>query len=267
MILKLLVMYFPLQDIEAAKLNIDDPDHLRIHSIETLGTHDGPGVRMVVFVQGCQFRCVYCQNPDTLDVNGGTLVEIKELVERAIHQQSYFGSKGGVTVSGGEPLLQRTKLTAFFKLLHAEKINTCLDTNGRLINQEVKELLEHTDLVLLDVKHINDEWHHKLTGLSNKNTLEFAAYCESIGKPMWLRYVLVPGWTDQPEYLEQWAQHFSNYKTVQRVELIPFHQLGQHKWEMLSMQYRLKNILTPTKSEKLQALVTFQQYFDNVILK
>src|SRR5258707_21920 len=126
------MMYLPFQDIEAAKLNENDPLHLRIHSLETFGTHDGPGIRMVVFAQGCQFRCLYCQNPDSIDVKGGTLVEIEELVKRAVRQKNYFGDVGGVTVSGGEPLLQRTKLTTFFKLLHEQGINTCLDTNGRL---------------------------------------------------------------------------------------------------------------------------------------
>ncbi|AFD07607.1 pyruvate formate-lyase-activating protein [Solitalea canadensis] len=260
-------MYFPLQDIEAAKLNKDDPEHLRIHSLETFGTHDGPGIRMVVFVQGCQFRCVYCQNPDTLDVTGGTLVTIEELVKRAVRQRNYFGKEGGVTVSGGEPLLQRSKLTDFFLLLHEEGINTCLDTNGRLNNKEVHELLAYTDLLLLDVKHINNEIHHRLTGLTNKNTLGLAEYRESTGKRMWLRYVLVPGWTDQPEHLEEWGQHFANYKTVERVEIIPFHQLGAHKWELLNMNYPLKDTLPPTAESKKQALDIFQKYFKNVILK
>lgn len=260
-------MYFPLQDIEAAKLNIDDPGHLRIHSLETFGTHDGPGVRMVVFVQGCQFRCVYCQNPDSLDVKAGTLVEIEELVKRAKRQKNYFDEEGGVTVSGGEPLLQRSKLTTFFKALHAEGINTCLDTNGRLNDAASHELLEHTDILLLDVKHINDEWHHKLTGLTNKNTLGLAAYRESTGKPMWLRYVLVPGWTDQPEYVEEWGRHFADYKTVQRVEIIPFHQLGAHKWELLKMDYPLKELSSPSDEVKQRTRTIFNKYFNNVILK
>lgn len=260
-------MYFPLQDIEAAKLNEDDPAHLRIHSLETFGTHDGPGIRMVVFVQGCQFRCLYCQNPDTLDVRAGTLVEIGELVKRAIRQKNYFGKEGGVTVSGGEPLLQRRKLIPFFQLLHAEGINTCLDSNGRLNDAQTHELLEHTDLLLLDVKHINDPIHHQLTGLTNKNTLALGAYRESTGKKMWLRYVLVPGWTDQPQYLEEWGQHFTGYKTVERVEIIPFHQLGQHKWELLNMNYPLKDTPTPTEETRQLAYGIFSKYFEHVVLK
>jgi pyruvate formate lyase activating enzyme len=260
-------MYFPLQDIEAAKLNIDDPEHLRIHSLETFGTHDGPGVRMVIFVQGCQFRCVYCQNPDTLDVKGGTMVEIDELVKRAVRQKGFFGKEGGVTVSGGEPLLQRSKLLTLFKKLYAAGINTCLDTNGRLNNEEVHQLLEYTDVILLDVKHINDEWHHKLTGLSNKNTLALAAYRESTGKRMWLRYVLVPGWTDQEEYVEEWARHFKDYKTVERVEILPFHQFGKHKWESLGMDYVLKDLETSSEEIKQKALGIFNKHFSKVVLK
>jgi pyruvate formate lyase activating enzyme len=260
-------MYFPLQDIEAVRLNIDDPEHLRIHSLETFGTHDGPGVRMVVFVQGCQFRCVYCQNPDTLDVRGGMMVEIDELVKRAVRQRGYFGKEGGVTVSGGEPLLQRSKLITFFQRLHEKGINTCLDSNGRLNNWEVHELLDHTDLLLLDVKHINDEWHHKLTGLSNKSTLALAEYRESTGKRMWLRYVLVPGWTDQDKYLEEWANHFSGYKTVDRVEIIPFHQFGKHKWESLGIKYPLQDLKPPSEEVRKKAFDIFSSYFGNVVMK
>lgn len=260
-------MYFPLQDIEAASLNVNDPEHLRIHSLETFGTHDGPGIRLVVFAQGCQFRCLYCQNPDSLDVKGGILVEIQELVKRAIRQKNYFGAEGGVTVSGGEPLLQRSKVTTFFKRLHEQGINTCLDSNGRLNTPEVHELLEHTDLLLLDVKHINDDWHRRLTGLSNKNTLELAAYREASGKRMWLRYVLVPGWTDQKQYIEQWGQYFSSYKTVERVEIIQFHQLGMHKWELMNIEYPLKNSPVPSRESQELTKNIFDKYFNNVVLK
>ncbi|MBE8725389.1 pyruvate formate-lyase-activating protein [Flavobacterium hungaricum] len=254
-------------DIELLKLNIFNPDQLKIHSLETFGTHDGPGIRMVVFVQGCQFKCLYCQNPDSIDVKGGTFIKIEELVQKAVRQKNYFGAAGGVTVSGGEPLLQRNKLIHFFKLLHEQGINTCLDTNGRLNNHEAQELFDHTDILLLDVKHINDDIHRKLTGLTNKNTLEVAAYRESTGKTMWLRYVLVPEWTDQPEYLEEWANYFSNYKTVERVEIIPFHQLGAHKWEGLNRPYLLKDALPPTTESKAAAFKIFSKYFKNVVLK
>jgi pyruvate formate lyase activating enzyme len=260
-------LYFPLQNTEQDALNIEHPNNLRIHSLETFGTHDGPGVRMVIFVQGCQFRCLYCQNVDTLDVNGGTMVSIDELVTRAIHQKDYFGHKGGVTVSGGEPLLQRSKLITFFKKLHENGINTCLDSNGRLLDNDVKELLHHTDLILLDVKHIDDDWHHKLCGVSNKPTLKLAEYCESVNQKMWLRYVLVPGWNDQPDFVERWAKQFTSYKSVDRVEILPYHQLGMHKWRMMGLPYQLADVMPPSPEIKERTLHTFQKYFADVRLK
>lgn len=260
-------MYFPKQTIQDDSIDATDASILRIHSLETFGTHDGPGIRMVIFVQGCQFRCLYCQNPDTLDINGGTLVTLDELIEKALHQKSYFSKKGGVTVSGGEPLLQRDKLIPFFDRLHEKGIHTCLDSNGRVLDAKTELLLDKTDLLLLDVKHINKEWHKKLTGLKNKTTLRVAEYRESTGKPMWLRYVLVPGWTDQEEYLHEWGQHFTNYKTVERVEIIPFHQLGKHKWEIMGLEYPLADTLPPTKEEIEKAATIFRQYFQNVKIK
>lgn len=260
-------MYLPKQELIDDSIDLHNPDLLRIHSLETMGTHDGPGIRMVVFAQGCQFRCLYCQNPDSLDVNGGSFIPIDELVEKALHQKSYFGTKGGVTVSGGEPLLQRDKLIHFFDLLHENGINTCLDTNGRVLDSKTEQLLERTDLLLLDVKHINNEWHKKLTGLNNKTTLQVAEYRESTGKPMWLRYVLVPGWSDQEEYLHEWAKHFASYKTVEKVEIIPFHQLGKHKWEILGLEYQLADTKPHTAEEVNKAADIFKLYLNNVKIK
>lgn len=260
-------MYFPEQDNHDLLLNDSDLDILRIHSLETFGTHDGPGIRMVVFVQGCQFRCLYCQNPDSIDIHGGTLVTIDELVAKALKQKAYFGKDGGVTVSGGEPLLQRTKLVHFFNRLHEHGINTCLDSNGRVLDEHTKALLDSTDLLLLDVKHINPEWHKKLTSLNNITTLKIAEYRESTGKPMWLRYVLVPGWTDQEEYLHEWAQHFSEYKTIEKVEIIPFHQMGKHKWESMGLNYSLSEVEPPSAEICEKAKSIFSQYLKNVVIK
>jgi pyruvate formate lyase activating enzyme len=260
-------MYFPEQPNHDEFLNASNMELLRIHSLETFGTHDGPGIRMVIFVQGCQFRCLYCQNPDTLDINGGTMVTIDELVNKAIKEKMYFGTTGGVTVSGGEPLLQRSKLISFFDRLHENGIHTCLDSNGRVLDHETKSLLDKTDLLLLDVKHINQDWHKKLTGLKNTTTLKIAEYRETTGKPMWLRYVLVPGWTDQEEYLHEWGQHFSEYKTVERVEIIPFHQLGKHKWELLELDYPLADVSPPSSETIDKAAQIFNLYFDNVKVK
>ncbi|GJM60419.1 pyruvate formate-lyase-activating protein [Persicobacter diffluens] len=252
---------------DATALNQQDPHKLRIHSLETFGTHDGPGIRFVIFVQGCQFRCLYCQNPDTLDVNGGKFEEMSELLRRAKNMRSYFAKTGGVTVSGGEPLLQRGKLLTFFKMLHEEGINTCLDTNGRVLDQQTKDLLEETDLIMLDVKHFDEEWHKKLTGLSNKTTLSLAAYREETGKPMWLRYVLVPGWSDQPEHIEALGQHFKDYQSIEKIELIPYHKLGVNKWEVLNMEYELKDVEPPTQESIEEAAEILRKYFKEVKIK
>ena len=244
--------------------HLNEGDQLRIHSIETFGTHDGPGIRMVVFVQGCQFRCLYCANPDTMEVAGGKMVALDEIVKRAIQQRPYFRAAGGVTVSGGEPLLQRKIIKKLFIKLHEHGIRTALDSNGRLIDEQAKELLEVTDLLLLDVKHINNDWHRKLTGLSNVNTLKMAAFREQSGKPMWLRYVLVPGWSDQEEYLHQLGRHFRDFETIQKVEILPYHQLGVHKWEALGMEYKLKGVEPPDNETLERAANIFGGYFRNV---
>lgn len=247
-----------------AELNCTVSEQLRVHSIESFGTHDGPGIRMVVFVQGCQFRCLYCANPDTMDIKGGSLMQLEELVERAVRQRSYFGKSGGVTVSGGEPLLQRSILKKLFLRLHEEGIHTALDSNGRLIDQQAKELLEETDLLLLDVKHFNKEWHKKLTGLSNTSTFKVAEYREMTGKPMWLRYVLVPGWSDQEEHLHELGNHFRNYRSIERFEILPYHQLGVHKWEALGMDYKLKDVEPPSRENLERAASILQKYFKDV---
>ncbi|MEI6946849.1 pyruvate formate-lyase-activating protein [Paraflavisolibacter sp. H34] len=249
---------------EVISLNVDAPDKLRIHSLETFGTHDGPGIRMVVFTQGCQFRCLYCANPDTWDVKGGRFIEIEEIVRMAKNAKPYFGRKGGVTVSGGEPTLQRTKLITLFRRLHEEGISTALDSNGRLLNEEVKELLEETDYLLLDVKHFDDDWHHRLTGLSNKSVFKVAEHREYTGKPMWIRYVLVPGWSDQEEYLHALGQYFKDYKSIEKIEIQPYHVLGVHKWEALGWEYKLKGVEPPTREQLQKAAAIFGQYFKEV---
>ena len=236
------------------------PKYLRIHSIETLGTHDGPGLRLVIFTQGCPMRCLYCHNPDTLDPNGGTLSSIDEILERAIRQKTYFGKNGkngGVTISGGEPTLHRKTLLPLFQKLHAQNIHTCLDTNGLFLDENLHALYAETDLVLLDIKHIDDAQHRRLTGVPNTTPLAVAAHRESTAKPMWLRYVLVPGWTDQPDALERWAKHFSNYQHIERVEILPYHRLGAHKWQHLNQPYELDKVPPPDAAQKQRALEIF----------
>ena len=241
-------------------------DTLRIHSIESFGTHDGPGIRLVIFAQGCQFRCLYCANPDTWDPHGGRELAIDEIVRLAVSQKPFFGKRGGVTISGGEPTLQRVALLTLFQKLHAAGINTALDSNGRLLNDEVKALLEETDYLLLDVKHINDAWHQRLTSVSNQSVLEVAVWREQTGKTMWLRYVLVPGWTDQPEYLHQLGAYFKEYKSIAKIEIQPYHRLGVHKWEALGKQYELADVNPPGREHLQQVVDIFSQYFREVVV-
>lgn len=241
---------------------------LRVHSIETFGAHDGPGIRLVVFLQGCLLRCVYCHNPDTqpCDDARARFYSNEQILERLEKERPYFGSKGGLTVSGGEPTLQAAALLELFPLVHERGFNVALDTNGYVFSPQVNALYDMTDLVILDVKHIDDTWHRKITGGSNNDVLRNAEYRERSGKPMWLRYVLVPGWTDQPEFLEQWARHFAGYKTVERVEILPYHTLGVHKYAALGRPYPLEGVAPPSKTKTEQARRIFAAHLNNVIV-
>lgn len=240
---------------------------MKVHSIETFGTHDGPGIRMVVFLQGCNMRCLYCHNPDLWKIDAGTEMKSGEIIELAKKQKEYFGKDGGITVSGGEPTLQSLGIYFLFKKAKKNGIHTALDTNGSVVSDRVKRLYKKTDLLLLDVKHIDDEMHLKLTGISNKSVLEMAAFREKSGKPMWLRYVLVPGWNDSVEFLERWGEYFKDYKTIERVEILPYHTLGVYKYKELGMDYKLKD--TPLPSDKIinRAKNIFDKYFREVIVK
>lgn len=241
---------------------------LKIHSLDTFGTHDGPGIRLVIFVQGCLFRCVYCHNPDTQDLETDKMktMETAEIIELLEKERSYFGQTGGLTISGGEPTLQTEALIELFKECKKHGFNTCLDTCGAVINQTVHDLYDLTDVVMLDVKHIDLVWHQKLTKTSNENVLKNAAYREQSGKEMWLRYVLVPGWTDQPEHLEAWAKYFAVNKTVKRVELIPYHKLGVFKYQALGRKYELANVEPPSKLEINKAEVIFRKYLEDKVV-
>lgn len=221
---------------------------------------------MVVFLQGCKLKCLYCHNPDSIDTHGGQEQNIEDLVNRAIHMKSYFGKKGGVTVSGGEPLLQSKELIHFFQRLKEEGINTNIDTNGRILNHFTKKLLDdYADLVMLDIKHMTEEGYQYLTGAKNKETtFKFAAYREASGKKMWLRYVLIPGITNKPELLHAMGQYFKNYKTIEKIELQPYHKLGVHKWDALGWEYQLNNIKENTEEELNEAATILKEYFKEV---
>ena len=239
---------------------------IKIHSYESMGTYDGPGLRLVVFLQGCPFRCLYCANPDTIPFEGGTETETEDIVKMAVNQKPFFGRRGGVTFSGGEPTAQAAQLLPLVKRLKEEGINICIDTNGGIWNSSVEELMEQIDLVLLDCKQINPQRHEELTGRSNSQTLKTAQWLEDHGKAFWLRYVLVPGISDFEEDIRALGEHFKNFKMLQRVEILPYHTLGKHKYESLGWKYELEHIPTNTPEQMDKALALFKEYFDCAVL-
>lgn len=223
----------------------------KIHSIETFGTVDGPGIRFVVFMQGCTLKCKYCHNRDTWDTHAGTPTSVSELIKEILKYKSYMdNSGGGVTVSGGEPLLQTEFVTELFKELKALGIHTALDTAGSIpLSDSIKELLKYTDLVLLDIKHINDEKCINLTGFTNKHTLEFAKYLNNINLPVWIRQVLLPTYTDDKFDLLDLKKFISTLNNVEKVEILPYHNLGKFKWDEIGDTYELENINPPSLEE------------------
>lgn len=218
--------------------------YAKVHSMESFGTVDGPGIRFVLFLQGCNLQCKYCHNRDTWNINKGTYKSVEEIVEKIKKYKNYImPSGGGVTVTGGEPLLQVNFLVEFFKKLKNENIHTCIDTSGMVeITEEVKEVLKYTDLVLLDIKHIDDEKCKDLTGASNKKELEFARYLSDNNKKMWIRQVLVPGYTDDEKDLIKLKDFISSLNTVEKVQILPYHSMGKYKWAKLKMKYYLDDI-------------------------
>lgn len=230
----------------------------RIHSFESFGTVDGPGIRFVVFLQGCPLRCQYCHNPDTWSGDGGTQYTVDEVVARALKYRNYFGEKGGVTVTGGEPLLQIDFVIALFKALKEKGVHTCVDTSGITFNplskavvEKHEELLKVADLFLLDIKHIDDDACKTLTGQSNAHTLAFAKFLSENNKPTWIRQVLVPGLTDADESLRRTRAFIDGLASVEKVEVLPYHTMGEVKYEKLGLTYPLQGVLPPTK-ERVQ---------------
>ena len=240
---------------------------LNIHSYESMGTYDGPGLRLVVFLQGCPFRCLYCANPDTIPFDGGTATEADEILKKAVSQKPFFGKKGGLTFSGGEPTAQAEALIPLCEKLKDNGVHICIDTNGGVWNQHVEKLFGFIDLALLDVKQFNPERHKALTGRSNSRTLETAAWLEEHEKPFWLRYVLVPGYSDFEEDIRALGGHFKDYRMLQRVEILPYHTLGVNKYESLGQEYRLKDVRLNTPEQLDRARRLFTEYFgDKVVL-
>lgn len=227
----------------------------RIHSFETFGSVDGPGVRFVIFFQGCRLRCRYCHNPDSWKVDAGELYEASDIVKKALRYKNYWGNEGGITVSGGEALLQLDFLTELFSLFKEQGVNTCLDTAAGPFDPESEEYLERfdklmqlTDLVMLDIKHIDTHMHKKITGFGNDNILCCARHLEEIGKDMWIRHVLVPGFTDDEASLVKLGEFVRSLSHVKRFELLPYHSFGVFKWQKLGIPYTLNAVASPDEA-------------------
>ncbi len=224
-----------------------------IHSTETFGSVDGPGVRFIIFVSGCPMRCQFCHNPDTWNMSAGQEYTADELLKTALRYRSYWKNGGGITVSGGEPLLQIDFLIDLFKKAKEAGVHTTIDTSGAPFTREepffgkFEELMKYTDLLLLDIKHIDDEQHKILTGHSNQNILDMARYLSDTGKPVWIRHVLVPERSDKDEYLMRLNEFIQTLSNVEKVEVLPYHTLGAYKWKELGMEYPLEGIDPPTK--------------------
>lgn len=228
-----------------------------IHSTESFGAADGPGVRFIVFMQGCHMRCRYCHNPDTWKMDGGDEVLPDEILKRALRFKPYWGKDGGITISGGEPLLQIDFVIELFKKAKELGINTCIDTAGNPFTKEepffskFEELMKYTDLLLLDLKEINPTRHKDLTGFDNSNIIEMAKYLSEINKPVWIRHVLVPEHSDFDEDLDALGDFIDTLSNVDRVEILPYHTLGKFKWENLGIPYTLESI-SPPSAERIE---------------
>ena len=223
-----------------------------IHSIESFGSVDGPGIRFLIFMQGCPMRCQFCHNPDSWKTGAGEEKTADELLDQAERFRSYWGEKGGITVSGGEALAQIDFLTELFEKARGRGINTCLDTSAQPFSRQgamfakFERLMKVTDTVLLDIKHIDDDRHRLLTRHSNKNILDCARYLSEIHKPVWIRHVLVPGLTDDDGALRRLRAFIDTLSNVERVEVLPYHTLGAFKYEKLGIDYPLRGVEPPT---------------------
>lgn len=220
----------------------------RIHSLESFGTVDGPGVRFVVFVQGCPMRCAYCHNPDTWEMNGGTLMDPAYIIEQYERNIGFY-KDGGITVTGGEPLMQIDFLIDLFTLAKEKSIHTCIDSSGIAFNpdsavqqEKLERLMKLTDLVMLDIKHIDPVKHKELTSQENKNILKFAAYLNEKHIDMWIRHVVVPGITDDDTYLYQLGYFIGQFSNLKALDVLPYHTMGETKYEKLGIPYKLKGV-------------------------
>jgi pyruvate formate lyase activating enzyme len=237
----------------------------RIHSFESCGTVDGPGIRFVVFVQGCPLRCLYCHNRDTWDFKGGKELTVPAVMNEIRKYKSYMKfSGGGVTVTGGEPLYQPDFIHALLQQCKTEGIHTAVDTSGYVSINKVKPAIDAADLVLLDLKCLDAELHKRLTGVNLPVILDFARQVSAIGKPMWIRHVLVPGWTDRDDLLHKLGEFIATLNTVEVVEILPFHKMGEYKWAELGCPYQLNDVQPPTKKQLHHAIEILKTFYHNV---
>lgn len=236
-----------------------------VHSVESFGSVDGPGIRFLIFLQGCPMRCQFCHNPDSWKTGIGEERTADELLDQAERFRAYWGDNGGITVSGGEALLQIDFLLELFEKAKQRGIGTCLDTSAQLFTrkspffEKFERLMELTDTVLLDIKHIDDEEHRKLTCHSNANILDCARYLSEIDKPVWIRHVLIPGITDKDEYLVRLRDFLSTLHNIERIEVLPYHTLGVYKYEKLGIDYPLKDVQPPAAERVANANDILQQ--------
>ena len=238
----------------------------KIHSMESFGTVDGPGVRFVVFFEGCPMRCLYCHNPDTWHLEDGQEMSAEEILSRMERNRSFYRT-GGITATGGEPMLQIDFLTELFAGAKERGIHTCLDTNGfvRRSDPVIDELLEVTDLVMLDLKQMNDEIHQNLVGVSNHRTLEFAKYLANKNVKVWIRYVVVPGWSDDDDSAHRLGEFTRDMGNVEKIELLPYHELGKHKWVAMGEEYKLDGVKPPKKETMESVKGILEQYGHKVM--
>lgn len=224
--------------------------YAKVHSIESFGTVDGPGIRFVLFLQGCHLKCKYCHNRDTWDINVGNYASLDDIFNKIMRYKNYIYPNGGVTITGGEPLLQVNFLIELFSKLKKEGIHTCIDTSGMVsLSDDIKKLLSLTNLVLLDIKHIDDEKCKDLVGFSNKLELAFAKYLNDNNIPVWIRQVLIPGYTDDEKDLIKLRNFLSTLNNVKKVEILPYHNLGKHKWTKLGYKYELDGVKQATNKD------------------
>jgi len=231
-----------------------------VHSFEMGSAVDGPGMRLVVFVSGCQFRCLYCHNPDTIKMHNGTLMTVDHVIEEIAEYAAFLRFAGGLTISGGEPLMQAHFIKEILYLAkHDYHLHTTLDTQGFLAAHLEDDWFDDIDLVLLDIKHIDADKYQTLTGQPLQPTLDFARRLSDMGRRMWIRYVLVPGYTDAFEDVERLADFVASLHGVERVEVLPFHKMGEHKWEEMELEYQLKEVQPPSPDLLQRVIGQFSQ--------